>query len=260
MATIRHLYDPAITSKSRQELVQFAKWFNEKHGSWPSVIGGWAVWSYYQDGFGSRDVDLILPSDDWIETVLKKEYFPYRGFSPYQHLGDFLGQKHYGKLVDPDKPNGDIVFFDLLSASKPREDPQELGVFVDWNWVNDFRKEAEIDGIKIFVPEVELLLLLKIIGALARIRDLRYATDPSYLTSKIWKDYYDIANLLAYVTIDEQKLKNHITNTKLDKKLILEFFFGYVSRKDVLEETKANPSIMEKPFLNILGTKKILDM
>ncbi|MDE1829452.1 MAG: hypothetical protein KGI25_03925, partial [Thaumarchaeota archaeon] len=178
MATIRELYHTEITDKSKQELIKFSKWFNEKHGSWPSVIGGWAVWSYYKNGFGSRDVDLILPTDDWIENVLKKEYFPHNGFYPYRHLTDFLGEKHYGKPVDPKQPEGDIIFFDLLSGSTPRSDPEELGVYVDWNWViNDYKKSVPIDDATIFVPEVELLLSLKIIGALARIRDLSLAKD-----------------------------------------------------------------------------------
>lgn len=245
MASIKDQYNDHVTSKSKQELIIFAKWFKKKHKSWPTVIGGWAVWSYYPDGFGSRDVDLILPSDTWIDEIMKKEYFPSHGFSPYEYLNQFWVDKHYGKPIDPAKPDDDVVFFDLLSASRTRDDPEELGVYVNWKWANDFGREVKIGDAIIVVPEVELLIPLKIIGALARIRSLHIAKDRTYLTGKIWKDYCDIASLASYVKIDKQKLMKHFTNTKLTKILVLEFLDGYISRPDVLTETKTKMSVIE---------------
>jgi len=256
MAAIRDLYDNPLTTQSQKELVKFAKWFHKKNDTWPSVIGGWAVWAYYKNGFGSRDVDLILPSDDWIENIMKKEYFPNNGFRAYDYLKDYFIEKHYGKPINPDNPDDDIVFFDLLSGSRLREDPEKLGVIVDWNWVNTFKNEIKMDDAIIIVPEIELLILLKIIGALARIRTLHAAHDRTYWVSKIWKDYYDVANLTSHIHVDEAKLTTHISNTKLTRILREEFLAGYISRKDVLEETKTTLPKIEKILLPDKRTKK----
>lgn len=247
MALIKNQYDDHITSKSKLELIKFAKWLKKNQGNWPTVIGGWAVWSYYPQGFGSRDVDLVLPSDSWIETVMINDYFPNNGFLPYDYLNQNWIEQHYGKLVDPTKPHDDKIFFDLLSASRPRDDPEKIGVYVDWNWANKFGNEINISSnAHIIVPEIELLVTLKMIGALARSKALLLVRERTYLTGKIWKDYIDIANLASKMSIDRQKLKKHFTNSKLTKLLWQEFLDGYIRLPDVLVETKTNIPIIEK--------------
>lgn len=245
MAMIRGLYDSSITGKSKEELVKFAKWFNKYHGSWPTVIGGWAVWAYYPNGFGSRDVDVVLPSDDWIENVMKKEYFAHNGFFAYREPSDFFGEKHYGKPIDPNDEKSDIIFFDLLSGSTPREDRAELGVFVDWNWANQYSTMVQMDDATIIVPEVELLLVLKVIGCLERMKFLLRAVDTTYWASKISKDYYDVANLATYCSCNKGKVQLHMTNSNLTKRLRREFLDGYVSKQDVLNETKTSLKSIE---------------
>lgn len=247
MALIRDDYSEKVTSESKKELIKFAKWLKEKHGDWPTVIGGWAVWAYYDKGFGSRDIDLVLPTDEWIENIMKKEYFVQNAVKPYKFTNDLLGTKHYGKEIKTnEREKQEIIFFDLLSGSSLREDNENLGVYVDWNWIFEFKQTIPIGEAHIHVPEPELLIPLKIIAALARIRTLRQAQDPTYWVSKIWKDYYDVANLASNISINEIKLTTHITNTKLTRILREEFLAGYISRNDVLEETKTTlPKIEE---------------
>lgn len=257
MALIRDDYSEEVTSESKKELIKFAKWLKEKHGDWPTVIGGWAVWAYYDKGFGSRDMDLVLPTDDWIENIMKKEYFVQNTVKPYKFTNDLLGTKHYGKEI---KINGrekpEIIFFDLLSGSSLREDGENLGVYVDWNWAFEFKQTVPIGEAYIHVPEPELLISLKIIAALARTKTLRQAEDPTYWRSKIWKDYYDVANLTSYVAVDVPKISTHFSNTKLTKPLREEFLAGYVSRKDVLDETKTNLPTIENVILSDKRTRK----
>ena len=82
MALEKGKYSSELTSNSKLELQKFSKWFNKNQGgNWPSVIGGWAVWSYYGKGFGSRDVDLVLPTDNFIEDMMKIHVFPRKRFS-----------------------------------------------------------------------------------------------------------------------------------------------------------------------------------
>lgn len=250
MALIRDDYAEEVTSESRKELIKFARWLKEKHGDWPTVIGGWAVWAYYSKGFGSRDLDLVLPTDDWIENTMKKEYFIQNAVRPYKFANDLLGTKHYGKEIrinGREKP--EMVFFDLLSGSSLRKDDENLGVHVDWNWIFEFKQTVPIGEARIHVPEPELLILLKIIAALARIRMLERAEDPTYWRSKIWKDYYDVANLALYVPMDKSKLTVHLSRTKLARILREEFLAGYISRNEVLGETGANLTTIENVLL-----------
>ena len=250
MALIRDDYTEEVTNESKKELIKFAKWFEQKHGNWPTVIGGWAVWVHYDKGFGSRDIDLVLPTDDWIENVMKKEYFIQNSVKPYIFKNDLLGTKHYGKEITIDgRDKPEIVFFDLLSGSSLREDSENLGVYVDWNWAFEHKQTVPIGEACIHVPEPELLIPLKIIAALARTRTLQRAEDPTYWRSKIWKDYCDVANLTSYVTIDKPKLISHLLRTKLTKILREEFLAGYISRPDVLEETKTNATVIENIVL-----------
>ncbi len=250
MALIRDDYSEEVTSESKKELIKFAKWLHEKHGDWPTVIGGWAVWAYYDKGFGSRDMDLVLPTDEWIENVMKNEYFVQNAVKPYKFANDLLGTKHYGKEIKINgKEKQEIIFFDLLSGSSLREDSENLGVYVDWSWVFEYKQTVPIGDAYIHVPEPELLIPLKIIAALARTRTLKQAQDPTYWRSKIWKDYYDVSNLASHITINEAKLTTHISNTKLTKNLREEFLAGYISRNDVLEETKANLPKIENILL-----------
>jgi len=144
MALERERYAPELTSRSQIELQKFSKWFNKHQGgNWPNIIGGWAVWSYHPNGFGSRDVDLVLPSDEWIDDIMKNTYFPPNGFKKHR-LGDpFFGGIHYGKPITH-HGESDTIFFDLISAETPREDKDGLGVTVDWNWIYENQVQKSI--------------------------------------------------------------------------------------------------------------------
>ena len=246
MALEKDGYSRELTSKSQIELRKFSHWFNKTQGgNWPTVIGGWAVWSYYNDGFGSRDADIILPTDNFIESMMKKTYFPGSGFQEYK-LDPVMGEPHYGKPID-----NDIIFFDLISAETPREDSVNMGVEVDWNWVYDVEHPESIgDGASINVPELEFLIVLKIIGCISRSRKLKHATDPDYYKSKIWKDCYDVGNLTTHLTPSGDKLLNHFSKTHLDKKLFQEF----------LEICDGNSSAFEEGNSNIESLEKVLKL
>ena len=152
--------------------------------------------------------------------MMKKTYFPSNGFQEYR-LDPIMGEPHYGKPVD-----GDIVFFDLISAETPREDSVSMGVKVDWNWVYDVEHPEPIgNGAFINVPELEFLIVLKIIACISRSRQLKHATDPYYYKSKIWKDCYDVGNLVTHLTPDGDKLFTHFSKTRLDKKKIISRIF-----------------------------------
>ena len=178
MALERDRYASGLTSQSQIELQRFAKWFHDNQGgSWSTVVSGWAVWSYHNDGFGSRDVDLVLPSDKWIEDMMVKTYFPGSGFKQYKIGDPVFGEPHYGKQL----AGGDIVFFDLIPADTIREDSVNMGVTVYWNWVYDDQCARPIgNDASVNVPSLEFLIALKIIGCISRRRKLQRAYDKSY--------------------------------------------------------------------------------
>src|SRR3990167_6007419 len=56
---MQELYGPTITDPSLKELGEFAKWYNEKLGNYPIIVGGWAVYCYTK-GLGSKDIDVVF--------------------------------------------------------------------------------------------------------------------------------------------------------------------------------------------------------
>ncbi len=250
MVLEREGYTPELTSKSRTELQKFSKWFHANQGgNWPTVIGGWAVWSYHPDGLGSRDADLIFPTDNWIENMMKKTYFPGNGFQEYKIGDPIFGESHYGKPIGA----GDIVFFDLISAEIPRVDSVNMGVIVDWNWVYESEQTEPIgNNASINVPELEFLISLKIIGCISRRRKLQLTFDKSYFLSKIWKDCHDVANLTNHLNPSSEKLYKNFTRTNIDKKLIHEFLEICDGQKTALDEGNSTM----KPLEALLGLFK----
>ncbi len=254
MDFIKNDYREEITSQSRKELESLARWQYDNYGSWPVIIGGWAVWSYYSNGYGSRDIDLILPSNNKITENMIKNYFPDNGIKEYPD-SVFSQTVHYRKPIQIADGTKDDIIFDMLSADKPRPDPEDLGVYVDWNWADQYGNDMSLGNVFIKIPEPELLIPLKIIGAVARTRYMRTQLDTAYIRSKIWKDYYDVAVLTNNLDLSMKKMKFHWKNTRLTNNLRNEFLDGYISRSDVLQEANSRyPKISGN--LPILKRKK----
>lgn len=132
-------YRKEITSQSIVELQQLTKWQKDHHGTWSTIIGGWAVWTYYQESFGSRDIDLILPSDLSKRDEITDLYFPEHQIAT-KSKDVFGSDVYYAKDIIFEGGRDEIVF-DLFYPEKPRPDNDGLGVTVDWKWVFDFSKE-----------------------------------------------------------------------------------------------------------------------
>jgi len=81
MASMSHDdYGRELTDASFAELKEFLKWMNEKKGVYPIVIGGWAVYAYKQ-ALGSKDIDVVMPTERDANYMLLEEYFPARGYT-----------------------------------------------------------------------------------------------------------------------------------------------------------------------------------
>lgn len=237
-------YRKESTTHSIKELIKLTKWQKDTLGNWSTIIGGWAVWSYYQDGFGSRDIDIVLPESKDEQLKIIQKYFPDNDIEE-QYRDIFSNDPIYSKKI---KGGEDEIIFDLFYSNQLRSDPQNLGVTVNWKWTFDFCKEQPIDdGVFISVPDPELLLPIKIVAAISRIEVVRVKGDTAYRRSKIWKDYYDIAVLSKYVDFNDEELKKHMSNVGINEKLRNQFLDGYISRSGILELVGVSePTISEK--------------
>lgn len=230
-------YTEEITSQSREELQKLTKWQKQKHGTWTSVIGGWAVWTYYEKSFGSRDIDLVLPVDAEQRNEIIDIYFPDNEIKT-KSTDPFGSQVYYAKDITFEGGSDEIVF-DLFYPERLRPDNDGLGVTVDWKWAFDFCKEQPIgDDCFVLVPDPELLLPIKMVAALSRLEEMRTASDPARKRSKIWKDYYDVAILARHVDFDQGQLEQHMRNIGIHRDLRTRFLDGYIARNDALENAE----------------------
>jgi len=233
MELIEDDYRPEITSQSEKELAKLSKWQKENQGDWSSIIGGWAVWSYCRDSFGSRDIDIVLPEEIDKQAEIIQTYFPQNEIKEYNE--DFFGtRKYFAKDIEVGKTKDEIVF-DLFYPDQPRIDRDNLGVNVDWKWVFKYFKAQSIGkNAFINVPHPELLLPLKIVAALSRAEFMRTHGDSKRGRSKLWKDYYDVAILSKNVKFNQKDLEMHMGNVGIFENLTNPFLDGYIARMDAL--------------------------
>ena len=235
MALIVDDYSSEITSQSVIELQNLTKWQKINHGEWTTIIGGWAVWTYYQKSFGSRDIDIVLPDDDVQRAEITDIYFSENNIEK-KYEDSFQTKYHYGKDITTLKKSDEIVF-DLFYPEKLRDDSDNLGVTVDYKWMSVFSKEQPIGkDAFIQVPDPELLLPVKMVAALSRIEELKRTNNPARKLSKIWKDYYDVGILVKYVDFNQEQLLGHMKRIGFTRDLVTRFLDGYIPRSDTLEQ------------------------
>jgi hypothetical protein len=153
------------------------------------LIGGWAVHSFNPWKY-SLDIDII--STDRFTDSLKKHLYSTRG---YRKEKDSRGNNLYFKSL----ASGDI-FLDFL----PKKDQfhgtsQTLNLLeIEYGTVSKTISYSFEPGFQIIVPEISMLLLLKLKAAWDRYYDLSLSTTPNkdHLAEKFIKDCGDIIALL----------------------------------------------------------------
>lgn len=208
---MKELYDKAITDASLDELVNFAKWMNEKVGHTPVIVGGWAAYAYV-GGFGSKDIDVIFPNDAVMSKVLA-DYFHCEGYT--ERRRDFF-QKEYYKEV-PVKGQKIEIIIDAASGKRIIE-VNGTEARIPWAWAGKHSVKHRLKGAEIYVPEIELLLAYKMGAILGRSNLLGAAMGEraAYLRSKVWKDAYDVLSL-SQKDVSSEKLVHFLKDSHLDK-------------------------------------------
>ncbi|MBI4044124.1 MAG: hypothetical protein HY392_00270 [Candidatus Diapherotrites archaeon] len=249
-------YNKEILEASHMELVSFSRWMNKNHGNYPIIVGGWAVFSHLskvsgelgkaklgsmQLGFtplGSRDIDVVFGSKYLMDMVLVN-YFRANGFIAKK---DILEVSYVKEVKTP--LGVEQIFIDACTAKDVREIP-DLKIKIPWNNAAKFNEKFELDKEAIiYVPIIELLLMQKIGAAIGRVL-LRKTQASDYLESKIWKDCYDITNLLARLPVKQARLKKFLEQAKLGKHIGV--LFGELKgQREILAEAKTSAEQLQE--------------
>lgn len=210
---MRELYDKEITDASLKELENFAKWMNEKVGHTPVIVGGWAAYAYV-GGFGSKDIDVIFPSEATKAKVLA-DYFHREGY--VERKRDFFQSEFY-KEADVKGKKIEII----IDAASGRRVIEVTGTNarIPWAWAEKHSVKHKLGDAEIYIPEIELLITYKMGAAVGRSNALRSAVgeEAVYMRSKVWKDVYDILSLFQKNT-DLGKLTRFLKQSKLNEHL-----------------------------------------
>jgi len=233
-------YDPEILSASFIELKKLLKFLEKLGVPNPTIIGGWAVYAY-EKGMGSRDIDIVMVSESDIVQHLYNNYFPAHDFKE-KKIGFF--PDHYEKIVMTPKGTRDIIV-DVFDGQKEWKDEVNLRIKFHWEWILKFQEQLTIDDLKIIVPKRELLLITKMMSAIARSRmnDL----NPHFrLPFKIKKDYRDVAVLTIGKELDLDFYKEYVKKSNADQH-IDEFLSKYKQEgfSEILTDLKSDYNEIE---------------
>lgn len=239
--TLDEVYYGELTDSTLQELKNVGRWFNTLYGSFPMVIGGWAVWLYNPLGYGSRDIDLLFPERRMKER-LANQYLAANGYvlkrrSPFE--------EQFVKEVVTSKGTEEIY----LDACSVEDGNVVRGTRVEIPWRLAFQHSElmELRGLRFYVPRPEVLIMLKAKAALDREYDRKRAYDAYYLDSKIAKDYHDVVSLLKSCEFDSRLLNESLESTG----------FGGMF-KDVLERAADRKDVVSDHGLDKGGIEELI--
>ena len=155
----------------------------------------------------------MASEEDAIQQLHNNFFLKYN----YKIKKDDLFSSHWEKIVKIFDEDKDIIV-DVFYGDKKWKDDAYLGLEFEWDWTLKFQEELEIDGLKVIVPKRELLIITKMMGAVARTKE--YDLRGHYrLPSKISKDYKDVARITVGKKLDLDFYKEYVQKSKADKYL-----------------------------------------
>ncbi|MEW6748449.1 MAG: hypothetical protein AB1295_01960 [Candidatus Micrarchaeota archaeon] len=202
---MKELYSNAITDPSLDELNEFARWYNEKLGNYPVIVGGWAVYCYTK-GLGSKDIDVVFLGD----AAKHKTLFDYFRGHGYAERRRSLFDKEFVKLND-----GVEIIIDAVSSNRTIIF-EGRKARLPWSWAVRHSTLHSIGTSKIYIPEIELLMTYKLGAILGRNLLLRTGLEFEYYRSKLWKDVFDVISLSG-LKIDQKGLNGFLARSGLDE-------------------------------------------
>jgi hypothetical protein len=206
-------YAKEVTRASYKEMIILTKWINKIYGYYPIIIGGWAVYSYVPT-IGSRDIDLVFPTNDSADKVL----LPYYRMMRYKERGIF--SKRFYKEVET-KDGKEEIELDACSLSDKNLLRENKDIEIPWSLSLKYGREWKIEeGAIARIPTIEVLILYKVKALCDRRYDLKNLelsiVERSYINSKIWKDEHDVKKLVTR-KIDMEVLNGLLRDTEFEK-------------------------------------------
>ncbi|OIO21205.1 hypothetical protein COV61_04340 [Candidatus Micrarchaeota archaeon CG11_big_fil_rev_8_21_14_0_20_47_5] len=206
---MKELYAKEITDSSLKELEEMARWYNEKIGNYPIIVGGWAVY-FYIGGLGSKDIDVVFLGDRAKDATLAA-YFHSHGYAEKRR--DFFDKEYVKKVKAGDREIEIII--DAVSAKRTiLFDGKDARI--PWSLAAKHNVERKIGSASVCLPTKELLLTYKLGAVLGRSILLKTSPEFDYYRSKLWKDVYDAASL-AGLKIEQKTVWGFLGQTGLKK-------------------------------------------
>lgn len=198
-------YSEEVTEATREEFKNFVRWYNNKRGHEPLIVGGWAVHAYAPTGRGSRDIDVVYPSAEMLDKTLS-EYWQANG---YRKVRMGLFTVSYEKELQTKGGAPVTIHVDPFCMEEDTVD-KNTGIRLTWKLADKYCVRKEIGaGIFVYVPEAELLAAYKIGAILKREKEMKGTPDKSWadhLASKIVKDAYDVVQLFSNCDLDYERV------------------------------------------------------
>ncbi len=204
---MKEIYDKKITDPSLRELEELALWYNQKIGTYPIIVGGWAVY-FYTKGLGSKDIDVVFAGDKAKHQTLFA-YFLSHGFEERQRS---LFDKEFVKDLKIGKRNVEIIVDAVSQGRTILFDGRKARI--PWAWAMMHNIEHKVGKALVLIPTIELLLAYKIGAILGRSDIMKTGLEFDYYRSKVWKDVYDVISLSA-LEIDNTKVRKFLIESKL---------------------------------------------
>jgi hypothetical protein len=206
---MKELYSNRITDPSLTELREFARWYNEKIGNYPVIVGGWAVYCYTK-GIGSKDIDVVFLGD----AAKHKTLFDYFRAHGYTERRRTFFDKEFVKLVKGEDAKVEIII-DAVSSNRTIIFERKKAR-LPWNWAVKHSVLYDLGDSKIYIPAIELLLTYKLGAIFGRNMELKTGLDFDYYRSKLWKDVYDVISL-SKLKINVEAVNAFLAKAGLDE-------------------------------------------
>lgn len=166
---------------------------------------------YNPTGFGSRDIDVVIPTREMKEKVIDLYLFN----NGYEIRKRAFGEMEWIKELEPDNPNS-ITYLDVCTT-EDRNLVHGGDLEIPWKIAYDNRNLKDIDGVKIYVPKPEALFLLKVKAAWDRDYDIQNSGGNAFLRDKVIKDRFDIISLLKSCPLNHNILKGFLDELGFDR-------------------------------------------
>jgi len=218
---LKEHYAAEITDESKNELVEFIRWYNHFLGHKPLIVGGWAAWAYHK-GIGSKDIDVVFPQSRTMHQSLL-QFFKSRG---YEHRKVDLFDYEFFKTRTTPSGRKVEVLIDAVSADR-RVRVTGTALTIPWQLAEKYKRTFSFaENAEAYIIEPELLFAYKIGALIGRSNSLKTATEAERLhyQSKLWKDAQDLLGLFQNAKPRPKVLGQVLQDCGLDDKWLEQAF------------------------------------